>query len=84
MFFLRTKSYFETHAIAEDELFFNKINEVIKNNADAKIDVKDEIGSEMIDVLDELHYIYYTSFGKDAIKDGYEQSRKWLGFTLID
>lgn len=80
----RTKISFAFDPYIDDHIFFEQINRVIKNNSDAGVDVKAKIGSEMIDVLDELHYEHYLNFGKDGINDGYEQSRKLLGFTLID
>lgn len=66
--------------------FFAAIYSAIKNNSDEEVDVKTELGEELILTLDQIHFDYYSSnmksFNTEYV-EMYDEMIDILGFNLI-
>lgn len=66
---------------------FASMNTAIIESAHAKVNVRKELGKELIEILDQLQYNYYlidkAGFDKE-VGNGYIALKKLLGYTLIE
>lgn len=63
------------------------VNVAIIESADALIDVRKELGQNLIEMLDELQYTFYLEDEEQfyqSIVDSYMRAKELIGFTLID